>query len=118
MTPATTAIAVAALIIATALATGLIGAHRKLPNPGEFLVAGRSLGALLLWLLLAGEIYTAFTFLGAAGWAYGRGAPVYYILGYGPVAYIIGYFVMPLVWKVGHRFGLLTIGDFFATRYA
>jgi len=112
------AIGVAASIIAFAIAVGLVGGRLKQSSPTEFLVAGRSLGALLLWLLLAGEIYTTFTFLGAAGWAYGKGAPVYYILCYGPVAYIIGYFVMPLAWKVGHRFGLLTIGDFFATRYA
>lgn len=117
MTPPVVALSIAALIIAVAIATGLIGAHRKLPNPGEFLVAGRSLGALLLWLLLAGEIYTAFTFLGVAGWAYGKGAPVYYILCYGPVAYIIGYFVMPFAWKVAKRYSLLTLGDFFATRY-
>lgn len=117
MTPAVTALGITSLIVVIAIATGLIGAHRKLPNPGEFLVAGRSLGALLLWLLLAGEIYTAFTFLGVAGWAYGKGAPAYYILCYGPVAYIIGYFVMPLAWNVAKRFGLLTIGDFFATRY-
>jgi SSS family solute:Na+ symporter len=112
------AIGVAASVIAFAIIFGLVGGRLKQSNPTEFLVAGRSLGSLLLWLLLAGEIYTTFTFLGAAGWAYGKGAPVYYILCYGPVAYIIGYFVMPLVWKVGHRFGLLTIGDFFATRYA
>jgi solute:Na+ symporter, SSS family len=112
------AIGVAASIIAFAIVVGLIGGRLRQSNPTEFLVAGRSLGALLLWLLLAGEIYTTFTFLGAAGWAYGKGAPVYYILCYGPVAYVIGYFVMPLAWKVGHRFGMLTIGDFFATRYA
>jgi len=111
------ALGVAETIIACAIVVGLVGGRHKLSNPGEFLVAGRSLGALLLWILPAGEIYTAFTFLGAAGWAYGRGAPVYYILCYGPVAYIIGYFVIPLAWKVGNRYGMLTIGDFFATRY-
>lgn len=117
MSPSTVALSIVAAIIAVAIVVGVIGGRRKLPSPEEFLVAGRSLGALLLWILSAGEIYTTFTFLGAAGWAYGKGAPVYYILCYGPVAYIIGYFVMPLVWKVGHRYGMLTIGDFFTTRY-
>jgi SSS family solute:Na+ symporter len=112
-----TALTVAAILIAIALATGVIGSHRKIANPQEYLVAGRSLGAVLLWLLLAGEIYTAFTFLGAAGWAYGKGAPVYYILCYGPVAYIIGYFLMPPLWNVAKKFDLLTIGDLFAARY-
>ncbi len=117
MTPSGIALLIAAAIVGVALVVGLIGARKRTPDPADFLVAGRSLGALLLWLLLAGEIYTAFTFLGAAGWAYGRGAPAYYILCYGPVAYIIGYFVMPLAWNVAKRYGLLTIGDFFSERY-
>jgi SSS family solute:Na+ symporter len=117
MSPSAIALCIVTTVVAVAIVTGLVGAYRKIPNPGEYLVAGRSLGALLLWLLLAGEIYTAFSFLGAAGWAYGKGAPVYYILCYGPVAYIIGYFVMPMAWNVGKHFNLLTIGDFFATRY-
>ena len=50
-------------------------------DPQQYLVGGRSFGTLFLWVLLAGEIYTSFTFLGAAGWAYGFGAPAYYILG-------------------------------------
>lgn len=117
MSASAVALTVAAIIVAAAIAAGLIGAYRKIANPGEYLVAGRSLGSVLLWLLLAGEIYTAFTFLGMAGWAYGKGAPAYYILCYGPAAYIIGYFTMPLFWNVAKRYGLLTIGDFFAKRY-
>jgi SSS family solute:Na+ symporter len=117
MTPAAEALGTAAVIVAVALITGLIGGRHKLPNPAEFLVAGRSMGALLLWLLLGGEIYTAFTFLGTAGWAYGKGAPVYYIICYGPVAYVIAYFTMPLVWNAAKRYSMLTIGDFFAVRY-
>ncbi len=52
-------------------------------DPQEYIVGSRSFGALLLWILLAGEIYTSFTFLGAAGWAYGKGAPAFYIMAYG-----------------------------------
>jgi SSS family solute:Na+ symporter len=42
-------------------------------------VAGRSFGAPLVFLLMAGEIYTTFTFIGGSDFAYGRGGPVYYI---------------------------------------
>jgi len=117
VTPTTIALSAAGGVVIVAIAVGLIGAFRKIPSPTEYLVAGRSLGALLLWLLLAGEIYTAFTFLGAAGWAYGKGAPVYYILCYGPVAFIIGYFVMPLAWNVAKRLNMLTLGDLFIARF-
>lgn len=85
--------------------------------PHEYIVGGRSFGALFLWILLAGEVYTSFTFLGAAGWAYGRGAPAFYILAYGTIGYIIGYFYLPEVWRIGKERGLLTAPDFFQARY-
>ncbi|HEY4439547.1 MAG TPA: sodium:solute symporter family protein, partial [Candidatus Elarobacter sp.] len=85
--------------------------------PQEYIVGGRRMGALLLWLLLAGEIYTTFTFLGAAGWAYGRGAPAYYILCYGTIAYIISFFLAPPIHRIARERGLLTGPDFFADRY-
>ncbi|MGC2242610.1 MAG: sodium:solute symporter family protein, partial [Candidatus Aquilonibacter sp.] len=43
-------------------------------TPQEYIVGGRGFGAVFLWVLLAGEIYTSFTFLGAAGWTYTFGA--------------------------------------------
>lgn len=113
----TVALGIAGAIVLAAGLVGYLGARGRLVNPQEYLVAGRSIGALLLWLLSAGEIYTTFTFLGVAGWVYGKGAPVFYILCYGPVAYIIGYFTLPLIWNAAKKFDLLTLGDFFAVRY-
>jgi SSS family solute:Na+ symporter len=86
-------------------------------DPEQFIVGGRSFGAVFLWLLLAGEIYTSFAFLGAAGWAYGRGAPAFYILCYGTVAYVLSYFLLPPIWRIGQRRGLLTGPDFFVAQY-
>ena len=37
----------------------------------QWTVGGRGFGGLLVFLLMAGEIYTTFTFLGGSGWAYG-----------------------------------------------
>jgi len=94
-----------------------LAARRTNVDPQEYIVGGRSFGALFLWLLLAGEIYTSFTFLGAAGWAYGKGAPAFYILCYGTVAYILSYFILPPIWTIAKERGLLTEADFFADRY-
>ena len=91
--------------------------RRATVDPQEFIVGGRSFGALFLWILLAGEIYTSFTFLGAAGWAYGKGAPAFYILCYGTVAYVLSYFLLPPIWKIAKERGLLTEADFFVDRY-
>ena len=55
----------------------------------QWTVGGRSFGTAFVFLLMAGEIYTTFTFLGGSGFAYGKGAPVYYILAYGTLAYIL-----------------------------
>ena len=86
-------------------------------SPQEFIVGGRGFGAVFLWVLLAGEIYTSFTFLGAAGWAYSYGAAAYYIIAYGTVGFILAYFLLPAIWKIGKERGLLTSPDFFAARY-
>ena len=114
--PTVALLIVAGVVIAT-IVFGSVAVRRLDMNPEQYIVGGRSFGALFLWVLLAGEIYTSFTFLGAAGWAYGRGAPAFYILCYGAVAYGISYFLAPLIWKVGKDHGLLTAPDFFADRY-
>ena len=83
----------------------LMSVRRLKMDPQEFIVGSRSFGALLLWILLAGEIYTSFTFLGAAGWAYNKGAATFYILAYGTVAYCIGFFLLPPIWRIGKERG-------------
>jgi SSS family solute:Na+ symporter len=107
---------VGAVLVGT-IAFALLSVRRVTMDPQQFIVGGRSFGTILLWVLLAGEIYTSFTFLGASGWAYGFGAPAYYILAYGSCAYIIGYFLLPAIWRVGKERSLLTGADFFADRY-
>ncbi|MBV8644880.1 MAG: sodium:solute symporter family protein, partial [Candidatus Eremiobacteraeota bacterium] len=111
------ALGIVALVVVATIALGLFGVRKVAMDPQEFIVGGRRIGALLLWLLLAGEIYTTFTFLGAAGWAYGKGAPAYYILCYGACAYILSFFVAPVVHRLARERGYLTGPDFFADRY-
>jgi SSS family solute:Na+ symporter len=117
MKPEIIALGIIALIVFGTIGFALRATRRFKMDPHEYIVGGRSFGALLLWILLAGEIYTSFTFLGAAGWAYGKGAPAFYILAYGTVGYIIGYFYLPAVWRVGKERHLLTWGDFLSDRY-
>lgn len=83
----------------------------------QWIVGGRGFGLLLVWLLMAGEIYTTFTFLGASGWAYSRGAPVLYILGYTCLAYVVSFYILPELWEAGRRYRLQTQADFFQARY-
>jgi solute:Na+ symporter, SSS family len=70
-----------------------------------------------VFLLMAGEIYTTFTFLGGSGWAYGKGAPAFYILCYGAIAYSVSYFLLPIVWRYAQTRKLVSQADFFVAKY-
>ena len=109
-----------AIIFATfllALALGVMARRGRDLGLEQWAVAGRGFGSVFVFLLLAGEIYTTFTFLGGSGLAYREGAPAYYILAYGTVAYSLSYFMLPPIWRYAREHGLLTQPDFFARKY-
>lgn len=106
-----------ALTALVALGLGLAARVGHEMSLEQWSVGGRGFGTGLVFLLLAGEIYTTFTFLGASGFAYGLGAPAYYILAYGTIAYVISYFMLPPVWAYAQRHGLISQPDFFAHKY-
>ncbi len=117
MTGAGIALSIVAVVVLGTIVFALLAVGRVKMDPQQYIVGGRSFGTLFLWVLLAGEIYTTFTFLGIAGLSYSQGAPAFYIMVYGTVAYIIGYFLTPAVWRVGKERNLLTGPDFFETQY-
>src|ERR1035438_8506969 len=84
---------------------------------GQWTVGARGFGGLLMYLLMAGEVYTTFAFLGASGWAYSRGGPTLYIMAYLTLAYVVSFFILPQIWELGRRHGLQTQADFFVMRY-
>jgi len=108
------------VIFGTILISSLVGIfagrHVKM-NLENWTVGGRKFGVVIIWLLMAGEIYTTFTFLGASGWAYSKGAPAFYILIYGTLAFAFSFFVMPPLWRMGKKHGFHTQPDFFIKRY-
>ena len=104
-------------IVAIGITVGFLARFHRKMDLEQWTVAGRGFGLVLVWLLMAGEIFTTFTFFGASGWAYSRGAPVLYILGYSPLIYVVSFFILPLVWEVGRRHHLQTQADFFQVRY-
>ena len=94
--------ALAIIAVCGALAIGLALRARggRDMDLEQWAVGGRGFGWIFVFLLLAGEIYTTFTFLGASGFVLrARAAPVYYILAYGSLAYILSYFLLPVVWS-------------------
>jgi solute:Na+ symporter, SSS family len=113
----TIALAIIGCVIVGTAGFGIFGVRKIKMDPTQFIVGGRSLGALFLWLLMAGEVYTSFTFLGAAGWAYSKGAPAFYIICYLTVACVLSFFYLPPIWRTARRYGLLTNADYFAVKY-
>jgi solute:Na+ symporter, SSS family len=112
----------AALIIIVAtilgvLCLGLLARRGKEMDLEQWTVGGRGFGTILVFVLMAGEIYTTFTFLGGSGFAYGHGGPVFYILSYGCLAYVISYWLLPPIWRYAKQHRLIAQPDFFAHKY-
>src|SRR5579871_1341090 len=117
MSPSATALTIILGIVALGTALGFYAGARRRMDLEQWTVAGRGFGVLLMWLLMAGEVYTTFAFLGSSGWAYSRGGPVLYVLAYLTLAYVVSFFILPPIWELGQRHGLQTAPDFFAVRY-
>jgi solute:Na+ symporter, SSS family len=117
MKPSLIAIPIIFGIILAGAITGIYAGIKRQMNLEQWTVAGRGFGLILVWLLMAGEVYTTFAFLGASGWAYSRGGPTLYVLAYMSLAYVISFFILPPIWEMGRRFSLHTQSDFFLERY-
>jgi SSS family solute:Na+ symporter len=103
--------------IAGVLLLGLRAQHGKDMTLEQWTVGGRGFGTILVFVLMAGEIYTTFTFLGGSGFAYGHGAPAFYILSYGCLAYVLSYWLLPPIWRYAKEHRLIAQPDFFARKY-
>lgn len=117
MNPSLVALTVIFGIVTVGSLVGFYAGARHKMDLEQWTVAGRGFGLLLVWLLMAGEIYTTFAFLGASGWAYSKGGPTLYILGYLTLAYVVSFYILPQIWEVGRKYALQTEADFFERRY-
>jgi SSS family solute:Na+ symporter len=96
---------------------GFLGRRKATGDLGEWTVGGRQFGALTMWFLQAGEVFTTFTFLGMAGLAFTGGVAALYALPYIPLAYVGLYFLGPLIWRRARDRGHLTQADFLTDFY-
>jgi SSS family solute:Na+ symporter len=111
------ALAVIGLTVIGVLVLGLMARRGKDMDLEQWSVGGRGFGTVFVFVLLAGEIYTTFTFLGGSGFSYGHGAAAFYILSYGCLAYIISYWLLPPIWRYANQHRLVSQPDFFAHKY-
>ncbi|HEX2941672.1 MAG TPA: sodium:solute symporter family protein, partial [Rhodopila sp.] len=99
------------------LALGILARSGRDMDLEQWTVGGRGFGTILVFVLMAGEIYTTFTFLGGSGFSYGHGAPAFYILSYGCLAYILSYWMLPPIWRYARDHRLISQPDFFIRKY-
>jgi len=117
MSPSAVSLTTILAIVALGVTIGFLAGVRRKMNLEQWTVGGRGFGAVLMYLLMAGEVYTTFSFLGASGWAYSRGGPTLYIIAQLTLAYVVSFFLLPQIWEVGRKHGLQTQSDFFNMRY-
>ncbi|WP_153722032.1 sodium:solute symporter family protein [Sporosarcina cascadiensis] len=106
------------LYLAIALIVGVLaGRGTNKASLEEFTTAGRGLGLFLTWFLMGGAIFSAFSFLGAPGWAFTRGAPAFYILAYLAFSLLPWYILGPKIGRIGRKFNLYSLVGFIQTRF-
>ena len=111
------ALAIIAGFAALAIGLGLRARRGHDMDLEGWAVGGRGFGTVFIFLLMAGEIYSTFTFLGGAGFVYGSGGAAYYILGYGTLAYVLSYYLLPAVWRYATPRKLVSQADVFTSAF-
>lgn len=100
------------------LGIGVWSRARSLGTSGDFFLASRALGPVLLLLSVFGTTMTAFALVGSTGQAYQQGIGVYGLMAsssglvHSLVFFVIG---VPL-WAIGKRHGFVTQIQFFRAR--
>ncbi|RKR07596.1 SSS family solute:Na+ symporter [Kushneria sinocarnis] len=90
---------------------------RSMARLEEWGVAGRSMNGVVLYLLIGAGSISAYTFMGAPGWAYSKGVPVFYVVIYLSYLAMVAWYFGPKVWALGERFGHVTQADAIRDRY-
>jgi SSS family solute:Na+ symporter len=84
----------------------------------DFFVASGQFRSVLFFFLAVGETYSVATILGFPGGVYASGTSfITWFLGYILLAFVVGYFVNPLIWRAGRIHGAITLPDLFRRHY-
>ncbi|MCM3719823.1 sodium:solute symporter family protein [Fictibacillus phosphorivorans] len=105
------------IVAAIALYLGIRATRGKDMNVNEFAVGNKGFGTLFVFLLIAGEVYTTFTFLGGSGWAYSNGSAAYYVPAYICLAYVLSYWIIPKIWRFAKKHDVISQPQYFLKSY-
>ncbi|WP_266099703.1 sodium:solute symporter family protein [Oceanimonas baumannii] len=110
-----TGITLAYLLIV--LVVGLKARQGQSSSLEGYVTGGRHMGLMVLFFILGAEIFSAFAFLGAPGWAYSKGAPALYIMAYLTLAVLVWWIMAPHISRLGRQHGFLTQAEFLSACY-
>src|SRR6201995_4828792 len=83
----------------------------------EWGLGGRRFGSVIVWFLLGGDLYTAYTFIAVPALMFGAGAPGFFAVPYTVLVYPLMFAVFPRLWVVAHAKGYVTAADFVRGRF-
>lgn len=84
----------------------------------DFFVASGQFSTVLFFFLAVGETYSITTVLGFPGGVYANGTGfITWFLGYILLAFVVGYFINPLIWRAGRIHGAITLPDLFRRHF-
>jgi SSS family solute:Na+ symporter len=107
------------LIAYSIVLTGIgLWVGRLVRGSGDFFVAGRALGAPLLFSTVLAANIGAGTTVGAAGMAFRDGISAWWWNGTaGLASFVLAFWVGPRIWRLAKARGFYTAGDFLEFRY-
>ncbi len=83
----------------------------------EWGLGGQRFGSVVVWFLLGGDLYTAYTFIAVPALMYGAGAIGFFAVPYTILAYPLAFIFLPRLWTVCRQGGFVTAADFVHARY-
>jgi SSS family solute:Na+ symporter len=89
----------------------------KLDHLDEWGLAGRRFGTVIIWFLLGGDLYTAYTFIAVPGLVFASGAYGLFAVPYTILVYPVVFLVMPKLWQVARNRGYVTASDYVKDRF-
>src|SRR5436305_5162938 len=114
------ALAVFAALLALVTLMGFFAARWRrgdLSQLHEWGLGGRRFGSVIVWFLLGGDLYTAYTFIAVPALMFGAGAPGFFAVPYTVMVYPLMFAVFPRLWSVARAHGYVTAADFVRGRF-
>ena len=100
-----------------ALSSGRPRPTAALPSLEGWALAGRQFGTVIMWFLLGGSIFTAYTFAAVPGLAYGAGALGFFALPYTTLLCPLLFVLLPRLWRAARERSCVTVADYVRSRY-